>query len=235
MFCLEMHCHTSPTSGCATITPEEEIALFKNAGYSGLVSTNHLNMTTFRFMPDAPWKDKVTYFMQGYNSLKQAAGDDFDVLFAGEVNLSEPGQPYISNDYLIYGMTEEWLRGMQEINHMKIGDLHAAVREAGMLLVHAHPFRTNTHMPNENDLDGVEVFNGNPNHNSRNYMANFFAQVNGLIKTSGSDLHHGDVRPNGGILTQTRIRDNESLLRTLRSGEYMLLTPSDMTNMSRLG
>ena len=41
-------------------------------------------------------------------------------------------------------------------------------------------------------LDGLEVFNGNNTHDSHNALADYWADMNGLIKTSGSDFHKAD-------------------------------------------
>ena len=57
MYLLEMHCHCAPVSLCASITPEEEIAKYKAAGYSGIVSTNHINRSTFRDMEEKTWEE----------------------------------------------------------------------------------------------------------------------------------------------------------------------------------
>ena len=222
---LELHCHSKGVSVCSDCPPEKQIALYRAAGYSGIVSTNHLNRGTFQHMEGAPWRDKIAHFMRGYHALKAAAGEDFDVLLGCEINLTSPAWtgPYIPNDYLVYGVTEQWLLDAGDVRTLSLEALSEMTHAAGLLLVQAHPFRYGTVMMQERLLDGIEVFNGNPGHNSHNQLAAFWAEANHLIKTSGSDLHHPDDPTAGGILTQERIRDNGALLRVLRSGRYELL------------
>ena len=231
MYKLEMHTHSKGVSHCADITPAEEVAVLKAAGYHGMVSTNHINLWTFYQMEDATWEEKVHHFMSGYNALKEAAGDDFDVLLGCEINLSESREKYLSNDYLVYGVTEDWLLKTGEMLHFTLKQLSDAVREAGLLLVQAHPFRYQTLIMQNSLLDGVEAFNGNAGHDSHDYLAYIWAKKHGLLMTSGSDLHHADGNTNGGILTEERIRDNQKLLEILRSGRYELEHPEGVWNI----
>ena len=74
MYLMETHAHTKGVSMCASATPEQVVAAYKAAGYSGIVSTNHINLATFSRMEDASWPDKVDHFMTGYEAMKQAMG-----------------------------------------------------------------------------------------------------------------------------------------------------------------
>ena len=106
MYLLEMHCHCAPVSLCASITPEEEIAKYKAAGYSGIVSTHHIDRSTFRDMEEKTWEEKTAYFLSAYEKLCRCGREaDIDVLLACEINLTPKGWPeYIPNDYLVYGI-----------------------------------------------------------------------------------------------------------------------------------
>ena len=234
MYKLELHCHSREVSACATCSAQELVDVYRAAGYSGIVSTNHINRGTYGKMEDAPWEEKAAYFMAGYEALKRAAGDDLDVLLGCEINLT-PLQPlpeeylaqgwmyYYPNDYLVYGVTEEWLFRAGDMRRMTLEALSRSVREAGFFFVHAHPFRRDTVMRDPGLFDGYEVFNGNPRHNSNNDLADAWASLRGKIRTSGSDFHKPDDPACGGILTEERIRDNETLLRVLRAGSYRLI------------
>ena len=109
------------------------------------------------------------------------------------------------------------------MRYMTMEELSQSAREAGFLVVHAHPFRCGTHMMNPDLYDGYEVYNGNPRQQSHNELADVWADMNGKIKTSGSDFHKPGDPACGGIVTAERIRDNAALLRVLRSGNYTLL------------
>lgn len=234
MYKLELHCHNREVSACSDCPAEKLIEIYRSAGYSGIVSTNHINRGTYQHMEEKSWEEKVDYFMAGFDALRTAAGKGFDVLLGCEINLSpvvplsrelqEKGwSAYVPNDYLIYGVTEKWLRETGDMRYMPLEELRRRAREAGFLIVHAHPFRVGTVMKHPDLFDGYEVYNGNPRHNSNNDLADAWADLRGKIKTGGTDFHKAEDWPQGGIETKSRIRDNESLLRTLRSGEYQLI------------
>ncbi len=235
MYKLELHCHTREVSACSNCPAEREIEIYLQAGYSGLVSTNHINRGTYEKLPaDWSWERKAEHFLAGFEALKKAAGEDFDVLLGCEINLSpvEPLPPalqaegwagYVPNDYLIYGVTADWIMNTGDMRYMTLEELSCSAREAGFLIVHAHPFRVGTVMQNPDLVDGYEVYNGNPWHDSHNDLADAWADLKGKIKTSGTDLHKADDYPRGGIETETRIRDNAALLKTLKSGNYKLI------------
>ena len=69
-------------------------------------------------------------------------------------------------------------------------------------------------------LDGVEVFNGHFGHDSRNDIAELWAEKYNLIKTSGTDFHYNDSPANGGIFTENEITTMEQLVEILKSGNY---------------
>ena len=234
MYKLELHCHSQEVSACSTCPAPQLIQEYREAGYSGIVSTNHINRGTYKAMEDWSWEKKAAHFIAGYEALKKAAGDDFDVLFGCEINLTpvaslteeqraQGWQCYVPNDYLIYGVTEDWLIRTGDMRYMTMEELSQSAREAGFLVVHAHPFRCGTHMMNPDLYYGYEVYNGNPRQQSHNELADVWADMNGKIKTSGSDFHKPGDPACGGIVTAERIRDNAALLRVLRSGNYTLL------------
>ena len=234
MYKLELHCHSQEVSVCSTCPAPELIARYKAAGYSGVVSTNHINRGTYKAMEEWPWEKKADHFIRGFETLKAAAGEDFDVLLGCETNLTPVPElteeqiaqgwaRYVPNDYLIYGVTPEWLYSTGDMRYMTMEELSRSAREAGFLIVHAHPFRHGTTVMNPELYDGYEVFNGDPRHNSHNDLADVWADLNHKIKTSGSDFHWPDDPPCGGIMTRERIRDNAALLSALRSGDYQLI------------
>ncbi len=219
MFRFEMHTHCAPISRCASATPQQVIELYKAAGYHGLVSTNHINGDTFRQMEGQPWKEKVAYFLTGYEELRKAAGSDFDVLLGCELRLRGSG-----NDYLIFGVTADWLLDLEDPTGMNLRELSGRVHADGLMLYQAHPFRYGMTLVNEQFLDGIEVYNANKNHDSHNYLSALWAEKKGLPVISGSDFHEPHANIAGGILTQERIRDNRMLLDVLRSQAYTLIS-----------
>lgn len=67
-------------------------------------------------------------------------------------------------------------------------------------------------------LDGVEVYNGNRRHNSRNHLAQRFARENGLLTISGSDCHQLEDLGRGGVELGERVESMAQLVRSLKEG-----------------
>ena len=91
------------------------------------------------------------------------------------------------------------------------------------ILIQAHPFRDSMTVTNPKAIDGVEVFNGHMGHDSRNEIAELWAEKYNLIKTSGTDFHYNHVPANAGIVTECEITSMALLVKTLRSGDYTLI------------
>ena len=200
----------------------EEIFPRKNA----LIRPAMANLETL-FVTFAPknygggdtWEEKVEYFLSGYRALKAAAGDRLNILLGAEIRVDR----HTGTDYLIYGLEEQTLFDLHDLIDDDLPTLSRRLREAGCLLVQAHPFRNGMKVTNPDLLDGMEVFNGNPSHDSRNSFAADWAHCYGLIPTSGSDLHHAGYPICGGIETDCEIKTNAQLLDALRSRRYKLL------------
>ena len=218
MFQLEMHSHCAGVSVCASASPETVVARYRAAGYHGLVSTNHINDGTFSRMEALPWAGKVDHFMTGYEALKKAAKADMTILLGCEINLHGAG-----NDYLIYGVTREWLLALGDPRDLSLKALSERVRGDGLMLFHAHPFRYGATLMPERLLDGIEVYNAHGGHDSHNYLSALWAEKKGLRCISGSDFHDPDSHIGGGLQTDFPIRDNETLLKTLREESYRLI------------
>lgn len=222
-FIYELHAHTSDVSHCGQAPAAKVVENYINARYNGIVITDHLNYSTFKKIKDASWDEKVDYFMKGYHIAVETAkklNENFTVLLGAELRLENHGD----NDYLIYGMTEEFLRNNPDIMFIGFREMANRIHEAGMLLVQAHPFREGMTVMNWRLLDGVETYNGNSSHNSNNVIADMWADRHRLLKTSGSDYHGMWGMNPGGIRTASPILSNDDLLDTLKSGNYKLIS-----------
>ena len=62
----ELHAHTKNTSLCAQIDAEELIKKYKEAGYAGIVITDHFSPRTFTPGEFLSKKKAVDHFLQGY-------------------------------------------------------------------------------------------------------------------------------------------------------------------------
>lgn len=200
------------------------VGLYRDAGYAGILVTDHLYQEVLDSFECADWHTTMDRFLQGYRLAKEAgerAG--LDVLLGAEL-LPEGG----ANEYLLFGLTEGFLYGNEDICRYDLVHIREACTEAGILIYQAHPYRPDMTRAVPGFLDGVEVYNGCPRHDSRNELALAYAKNNRLGMSSGSDAHRPEDVARGGLLTETRITDHERLKRVLQNGEAELIrAPED--------
>lgn len=217
MFKTELHCHSNDISQCARVANEEIINTFYTNGYSTLVLSNHLNKSTMDVICPNDWCGFVDKYFEAYEKLKGEAQGKLNVLFGAELRFNEN-----CNDYLLFGLTKEFLYEHPEIFSLNPEKFHSLAKENGILFIQAHPFRNRMTVIRPDYLDGVEVFNGHFGHDSRNEIAAAWAEKFGLIKTSGTDYHYITSPANGGILTDEEITDMYQLIEILKGGNYSL-------------
>lgn len=209
---LETHCHTAETSPCGVLSARELVALYHEAGYQTLVVTDHL---WSEWKAGLPMEKRVQAYLAGYRAAREAGSAlGMHVLLGAELRM-EP-EP---EDYLCYGLTEQALPDLMAFmdGHPSLSALHDYLRARGMLLLQAHPFRDGLRPMDLSLLDGVEVYNGNPRHDSRNGRALHHASARpGLILTSGSDAHQKEDVGRGGLWVSKPISDNAEWLSFLR-------------------
>ena len=222
-YITELHCHSGEVSNCASATAQEIIDAYCAAGYTSLVLTNHFSRYTFagtrgKFTGDPENHDeRVDFFMSGYQKMKALAGDRLNILFGLELRSNRDG-----NDYLIYGVDEDFLRDRPNIMDTSMAALHEDINAAGGLLFKAHPFRNSEKICPPETLDGIEVFNGNV-HDSRNDIALLWAKRYGLLMSSGSDFHSSGNNISGGIITDIPITNEKQLVNILKAQNLDLL------------
>ena len=215
----ELHAHTWEASSCADFSACDVVDKYLAAGYSTVVVSNHYSETNMKLELEAAGINWAEHFIGAYRKMRDYAGDRMNILLGCEIRFLEN-----TNDYLVFGMTEDLLRKYPNMHMMSYKTFSTFARENGMLFVQAHPFRDKMTIVNPKYLDGLEVFNAHYKHDSRNHLANEHALRNGLIRTSGGDFHHPDQTPgDGGILTDFPITTVEQLVETLKSGNYTLM------------
>ena len=215
-FKTELHAHTSEVSPCGHVTAPEVADRFIAEGYSSLVITNHYCDYVIDNLKGS-WQEKMDYYLAPYYLMKEHVADRLNVILGCELRFEGS-----YNDYLIYGITEEFLRSNPDLHKMSLRTFSPLARENGFLVVQAHPFRNGMTVVPPSHLDGMETFNGTPSYDGRNSVADAWAKQYGLIRTSGSDFHNPDQYGTGGILTSAAIRNGEELVAVLKSGNYTL-------------
>lgn len=217
---IDLHVHSKDVSRCSNCPADIIVQKYADAGYDAVCLANHFDPDLAFFSPEKTFSSAVDVFMEGYRKLKEAAETDgrLHVILAMEVRFKEN-----MNDYLVYGVTEEFLRSVDDFTSVGIRKYSEKVHEAGLMIVQAHPFRFGMTNTNPGHLDGIETHNGHVYHNSNNDIARMWADKYNLIKTSGTD-HHDIHQPiTGGIISDTPVRDGETLISVLKSGNYTLI------------
>ena len=215
-FKFELHAHSYPASGCSDLSPAELVERCKNAGAHGLVLTNHVVW----WMRE---EDKETWcarYRKDYWDTK-AAGKKIGikVLLGFEAHFPEN-----SNDYLVFGPDESFIPAMYEFIGGSQQAFYTACHGENILILQAHPHRNNMEPVDPQYLDGYEVFNMHPGHNSRVAVAAKLHQTHGGVVTGGTDLHHRDHE--GSLFTcfAEMPETEQDLVRLLRSGDYVFMT-----------
>lgn len=214
MFKTDLHVHTSDVSPCASAAPEEMVEDYIKAGYSGIVVTNHYSPDFLNYTAKGETDPArlAELYLSGYRRAKAAADGRINVLLGMEIRFNEN-----YNDYLIYGITEEFIEKSGNLLNGDFRSFSENVRKQGMLVFQAHPFRNNMTVTDPNLLDGIEIFNGNKNHDSRNDIAAAWAEKFNLLTAGGSDYHVAGGITGGGIITENPLTDNKELLSALNS------------------
>lgn len=219
MFKYDVHIHTTETSGCGMVPAAQVVRMYKDAGYEGIVITDHYYDGYFDNLGNVSWEDKINAWLSGYLSAK-AEGDKIGLTVIPGMEIRFDDNP---NDYLVYGADETFLRNNPELYKMGLGKFKIFAEDNGLLIYQAHPYRLFVTVAPAELLDGVEVFNGNPRHNSHNGDAYKFAVENNLKMLSGSDFHQTQDLARGGIILDHRINNIDELLGVLKSQEYELI------------
>ncbi|MBQ8881117.1 MAG: PHP domain-containing protein [Oscillospiraceae bacterium] len=215
---IELHAHTTPASPCGRATPEEMVQLYLDAGFDAVVITNHFSRAAFG---DISREAFVKAQLSDYErSCKAAVGTKLKVYLGVEVRFDENG-----NDYLLYGVDGEILGKLYDYLDRGLAAFREEVKLPGSTLIQAHPFRDGCVPAEGRLLDGVEVFNMHPSHNSRNALAALYAKENNIpLSLAGTDFH--DIMPGYIAASALRCRelpkDSFALAELLKSGDFIL-------------
>lgn len=222
MYKYELHLHTSECDLVARSSGAECVRLYHEAGYDGMVVTNHYFATFFDWFADelqgAGHRRIIDRLLRGYhNAREEGEKRGFTVLVGAEVRFADS-----ANDYLIYGADEDFFYKAPLLHRLSGVEELISLLPGTALVVQAHPFRDGMTVRDPSCLFGVEGYNGN-NPPFRDEMAKAFARHYGKPMTSGSDYHEPAHLACGGIETRHRITTSAELSAVLRGGEYSLI------------
>ena len=136
-FKLDIHVHTSETSSCGQVSAQEAVRLYEQAGYDGIIITDHYHREYFNSLGNLTWNDKIDCYLKGYRTAKSEAAKGKMKVFLG----IEYRNVESDNDYLVFGMDESMLFKEPELYSRSIQDAFACFRQYGAIILQAHPFR----------------------------------------------------------------------------------------------
>lgn len=182
---MEAHAHTKEVSRCGWLFANEIIEALAKKQYGAVVITDH-------YLPGEREDRKAREaFLEGFHKAKEAgAAASVTVLPGMEIRFKDKRE-----DYLVYGIEEEEILDLpDDICNENIRKFHDFAKEKSWMVYQAHPFRSKMLPANPSEIDGMEIFNGNPRHNSQNRLSSGFATRHSLRTIAGSDIHRaGDV------------------------------------------
>lgn len=228
-YVYETHMHTCQGSLCGKNTGAEMARAYKEAGYTGIFITDHFFYGNTAPDRSLPWEEWVTEFCKGYEDAK-AEGDKIglDVFFGYEAGYRGP-------EFLIYGLSKEWLLTHPEIRDATVPEQLQLVHEGGGMVIQAHPFREEpyikevlTYPEYVDGLEGCNAAHYAPRHEGRGAIFDVRAQKlaadYNLPMTSGSD-QHSVMLVGGGMRFKRKLNGPQDYIRAIKGREdYKLIT-----------
>lgn len=213
---FELHCHTAEVSGCARHMASEAITQLKECGYDGAAITDHYFEPWFRAQRGLNESEKCERWLSGYRAARKTGEQmDFRVILGMELRFDCRG----ANDYLVFGLTEEFVISHPQLYKMTPEEFHSFAARNGLIIMQAHPGRDMCTREDFKNLDGIEVFNGHPGHNSHNADTLALAKNSGLFETVGSDFHEDSQLGAAAMLLPRLPVDSPDLAKMLVNGE----------------
>lgn len=220
----QLHCHTTPCSGCGRINPFDLVHYLYKGGYSGAVLTNHFYNGNTGIDRELSWKRFVSFYEKDYLECKKYSENlGIDILFGIEEHIGS-GQ-----EILCYGLTPEMLYNHPELRERSLELWYNTLSPLGVIIIQAHPFRyrgesNKTGLLPFEFIDGIELFNFGNSEEENNAAYKVFSENPDFIVTSGADAHLPHVICRAGIKTDRRISSSEQLVHILKSSKYELIT-----------
>ena len=219
-FLYETHMHTCQGSACGVATGKEQARAYKEAGFAGIIITDHFFGGNTAVNRELPWEERIDLFWKGYEDAKEE-GDriGLDVFFGLEQNIRH-------DEYLIYGLTKEYMKAHPEMEHWNRREQLEEVHKAGGCVIQAHPFRMRGYMDKIrlglHFCDGIEVANAG-NDQMDDARAWRYGREFNMIMTAGSDNHCGANWPLYGVALEKRLTSIEDYVKIIRNRDSVQL------------
>ncbi|MDE6456219.1 MAG: hypothetical protein K2L38_10020 [Dysosmobacter sp.] len=217
------HTHTAETSRCGHLYAADVVDRYVRNGFTGLVVTDHLHPEYLsRIDTEHNWDKVMDHYLSGYHASKRR-GDEvgLDVILGAELRFPEN-----DNDYLVYGIDEQWLRSNPYICCMSAQEFFDKYHSQ-VLIIHAHPFRRGSAPVQETAVHGAEIINGNPRHENNNDKALELCRRHPeYFRLAGSDTHRDGDEARTAVILPERVRDSFAYKRMIESRRFRLWSPA---------
>lgn len=209
---IEMHTHTSEGSACAFDPAIKIVEAYAKTEAKGIVITNHYSKNTYERFKD----DLKNNYLKGYHEAQSVSKQYGITIFLGmELNLI-----HNANDYLIYGIDEDFIERYPLIFSVSLSELKEIVHKENCLLIQAHPLRKECVLVETQYVDGYELnytkFHDNHNDKLICWLKSIQETNSSIIVTYGSDCH-GVLSVAGALMEfEEDIHSNSELVEAIR-------------------
>ena len=213
---IEMHCHTKPISSCGQLLPHEVAERYNKLGYDAIVLTNHFYKNEmYRKNKD----EYIKFYLNGYRSFKEACYKyGIKTYFGIEIRFANVNV----NDYLVYGITEDDVKIAANYLEGTIEEFYKGFKNEKNLIFQAHPFRSGMELKEPPCIDGYEVFNMHPGHNSAiGFAAKQAAKYKNLPIVGGSDFHEPGREGVISLCVKTLPESEKELVDILKKKDFV--------------
>ena len=175
------------------------------------------------------WVQNYDWWIKKYEQFNLTEAGDFQpfMLMVRNNNWTDEN----INDYLVYGINPDDLKDIYSMLSYGIDRFYSEYKNGKNIIIQAHPMRDNIAFVKPESLDGIEVFNLHPNHNSRVGLAAKFARENNMIAICGSDFHHYGQECLCGILTKKPLKNSFDVAKTLKKRAYKMWISDYLINI----
>lgn len=232
-YLYETHLHTAEASACAKCSGKQMARACRDYGYTGIFVTDHNWGGNTAIDRRLPWKEWVEAFCCGYEHAREEGEKiGLDVFLGYEAGFD-------ATEFLIYGVDKQWMLEHPRLWELSVREHNRLIRDAGGLVIHAHPYREEAYIPEirllPDCVDGVEGINATHSnshslaHNDPAYdrRAIAYANEHGLPMTAGSDIH-STMLFGGGVAFARRLDSAADYVQAIRTGEDCVLTNGEV-------
>ena len=228
----ETHLHTCEGSACGHDHGEDMSRACKEAGYDGIFVTDHAWGGNTAVDRSLPWRKWVRQFATGYERAHEwGENNGLKVWFGYESG-------YRGTEFLIYGITPEWMADHEELHDATIPEQLDIIHSGGGIVAQAHPYREEFYIPEirlfPEYADAIEGINAtHTSHLSKSHKSDEWnpqaielAKANNKPMTAGSDVHSVTIY-GGGILTSTPINSPRDFIDLIMGDDMYLMTDGE--------